>query len=80
MSGATYNAVKEPSPDTNTPMPNILEITVACCQSKDKPWSLAALTHEMCYQCINYDAALSLPAMMHLIKQVEEYSILNKQL
>ncbi len=27
--------------------------------------------------CINYDGALSLPAIMHLIKQVEEYSILN---
>ncbi|GAB4539039.1 MAG: hypothetical protein Tsb0014_29080 [Pleurocapsa sp.] len=74
------NETQEPSPTTNTPMPNILEITVACCQEKDKPWALAALTHEMRYDCINYGGALSLPAIMHLIKQVEEYSILNKRL
>lgn len=74
------NKTQPLSPTTITPMPNILEITVACCQSEDKPWALAALTHEMRYNCINYDGALSLPAIMHLIKQVEEYSILNERL
>ena len=74
------NTTKSPSPTTNTPMPNILEITVACCQSEDKPWALAALTHEMRYDCINYDGALSLPAIIHLMKQIEEYSVLNERL
>ncbi len=74
------NKTQAPSPTTNVSMPNILEITVACCQPKDKPWALAALTHKMRYDCINYDGALSLPNIIHLLKQVEEYSILNERL
>ncbi len=74
------NKTQPPLPTTSTPMPNILEITVACCQPEDEPRALAALTHEMRYDCINYDGALSLPAIMYLIKQIEEYSILNKRL
>lgn len=74
------NKTQKPSPTTNVSMPNILEITIACCPEKDRPWALAALTHEMRYDCINYSGALSVPAIMHLLQQVEEYSILNEQL
>ncbi len=56
-------------------MPNILEIALACCQDKDDPRLLAGLTHELRYDCFNYEEALKIPAPMHLAKQIEEYSI-----
>lgn len=69
MSRATPGPMR-PKPAWN---PSILEVTLAALQPGDDPAAWATLTHQLRRFVLQYDEALTLPLVLHLACQMEEY-------
>ncbi len=70
------NVVNPPSPDAYYFNPGLVELTVACIQSKDNPLLWTIITHELRHLALHYDEPLKLPLPLHLAKLIEEYVLL----
>lgn len=69
MSRATPGPMA-PKPAWN---PSILEVTLAALQPTDDPAAWATLAHQLRRFVLQYDEALTLPLVLHLASQMEEY-------